>query len=71
MKNSTLETLIKLHELENQERKDLLKHCRKLPDFDGVSLQEDFYLLFSYLDIIFFFFLKSKGINVSIFFVDD
>ena len=46
MKNSTLETLIKLHELENQERKDLLKHCRKLPDFDGVSLQEYFYLLF-------------------------
>ena len=70
MKNSTLETLIKLHELENQERKDLLKHCRKLPDFDGVSLQEYFYLLFSYLDIIFFF-LKSKGITVSIFFVDD
>ena len=69
MKNSTLETLIKLHELENQETKDLLKHCRKLPDFDGVSLQEYFYLLFSYLDIIFFFFffLKSKGITVSFF----
>ena len=60
MKNSTLETLIKLHELENQERKDLLKHCRKLPDFDGVSLQEYFYLLFSYLDLNFFLFENKK-----------
>ena len=60
MKNSTLETLIKLHELENQERKDLLKHCRKLPDYDGVSLQEYFYLLFSYLDLNFFLFENKK-----------
>ena len=60
MKNSTLETLIQLHELENQERKDLLKHCRKLPDYDGVSLQEYFYLLFSYLDLNFFLFENKK-----------
>ena len=60
MKNSTLETLIKLYELQNQETKELLKHCRKLPDFDGVSLQEDFYVLFSDLDLNFFLFENKK-----------